>query len=921
MNERKDKGMGELAAQLHKAQPVKWRQLMGSFELIREIGEDFVPSDVQLWKLSKSGFKRRLVPPPEERLAIIKRIHHRNGHFGIARTTTLVAQGYWMPQLHKLVSQVVKSCEACANVKASFDGHNPVLQPLPIMGLCYRWSVDLATMPYVTKRGHKYIMIIVEHYSKYIELVPLPTKEPKYTAAAFRERVIARYGGCAEVLTDNGGEFAGEFDVLMTHNLIDHRLITPHHSQSNGLAERCVQTVKRSLKKMASDSRYSEFQWDNELPYVMLAYNVSVQESTKLAPYTLMLGHEPILPNEAIAANLKAWSPVNKEDLINNNATALAKATSDLQERIRIFKQNHIIVGYNLHIAQHRDTLRYATVRGGEHRYQTHQYTQGQFVWLRRKGADSLQLKARGIYKVAAVLATGLIAIEGSDGKIVNEHPQFLSPCHVPVELITIGDEDRREISDELACRVCGSDKDGASMLICDGCETGWHMQCLEPPMTEVPDDTWFCPVCVAGGKTNAVRFQRETDASIPARFWANGNKVHRVSVAEGIVYDNKPVKRKINGKWYHGIVQFVADPDLIDYYGIFRVKYHDGDEDYFDLPTLLKDPKIRILTSTKPPRVDSKEPWMCQKTPDCNRKDNHRGECNAKLSQDGQLLLLEDEQEIDLNSIILATDSLEPTNSKLLTYTSTSVQAPVGTPAILRENRLPFTWIITDSDAWGQILHSLMPHPRGRWPKSTCTRLVNESEAQTSLLVRGPFQGNRIRHATVPDEVNALILHVKWNSFTTCFDPMNGTNTISSVIHSSNSTRHLRVHTNDWDSSVDADSHDDALQPRNWVHWTTRWNIDVVVTSPYFAFLDVMVPLMILFVPVVIVHVPSSWLFSATPQRRLWLQEQYSSGRIHIITNLPRGAPGPWRCCWVVFAQTNELLRATLVHPSGLSF
>ena len=926
--------MGKLATRLSKEQPGKWNKLMSDFELVGTIENETISADVQLWKLSKSQFDRRLVPPPVDRLAIIKRIHHQNGHFGIARTTSLVGQGYWMPQMHKLVSQVVKTCEACANVKASFDGHNPVLQPLPIMGLCYRWSVDLATMPYVTKRGHKYIMIIVEHYSKYIELVPLPTKEPKYTAAAFRERVIARYGGSAEVLTDNGGEFAGEFDVLMAHNLIDHRLITPHHSQSNGLAERCVQTVKRSLKKMATDSRYGEFQWDDELPYVMLAYNVSAQESTKLAPYTLMLGHEPYLPNEAVAAKLKAWNPLDKEDLINNNGEAITKAAADLQRRIELFKKHQIIVGYNLRIAQHRDTLRYATVRGGEHRYQTHQYTRGQFVWLRRKGADSLQLKSRGIYKVAAVLATGLIALEGSDGKVVHEHPQFISPCHVPVELITAGSAIHREVSDELACQVCGSMEDEASMLICDGCEMGWHMQCLEPPMTEVPDDTWFCPVCVAGGKTNAVRFRREPDASTPARFWADGRPVFRVPEAEGMAYHGKLVKHKINGKWYHGTVQFVSDPDLLNYFGLFRVKYHDGDEGYLDLPTLLKDPKIQILApvdSEESPLVSAKESGMCQKTSECDKRDNHRGRCNAKLSLSQQVLLLEDEQEVDLYSIILAKDSVSVESKESVAEAETCshenldsdlmMQAPVGVPEILQRHQVPFTWMVSDSDAWSQMLQSLMPHPQGRWPKSTCTRLVKDVQAQRSRLRYGPFQGNRIRHATVPEEVYALLPHIKWKSLSTCLDPMSGTNTISTVLQSSSSTRHVRVFSNDWDDSMQSDSHDDALQPRSWVKWAARWAVDAVITSPYFAFLDVMVPLMLLFVPVLIVHVPSTWLFSATQQRRRWLQEQYSAGKIHVISNLPRGAPGPWRCCWVVFTQTSDLLKAVVVDPAGLSF
>jgi hypothetical protein len=38
-------------------------------------------------------------------------------------------------------------------------------------------------------------------------------------------------------------------------------------------------------------------------------------------------------------------------------------------------------------------------------------------------------------------------------------------------------------------------------MLICDGCRTGWHKQCLVPPLTRVPRRNWFCPACSVRGR------------------------------------------------------------------------------------------------------------------------------------------------------------------------------------------------------------------------------------------------------------------------------------------------------------------------------------------------------------------------------------------------------------------------------------
>eukprot|EP00429_Kryptoperidinium_foliaceum_P009923 CAMPEP_0176004792 /NCGR_PEP_ID=MMETSP0120_2-20121206/1875_1 /TAXON_ID=160619 /ORGANISM="Kryptoperidinium foliaceum, Strain CCMP 1326" /LENGTH=546 /DNA_ID=CAMNT_0017337483 /DNA_START=85 /DNA_END=1725 /DNA_ORIENTATION=- len=44
------------------------------------------------------------------------------------------------------------------------------------------------------------------------------------------------------------------------------------------------------------------------------------------------------------------------------------------------------------------------------------------------------------------------------------------------------------------ACAVCG---DGGSLIICDGCEGEYHIDCLRPRLTAVPEGHWECDECV----------------------------------------------------------------------------------------------------------------------------------------------------------------------------------------------------------------------------------------------------------------------------------------------------------------------------------------------------------------------------------------------------------------------------------------
>ncbi len=48
----------------------------------------------------------------------------------------------------------------------------------------------------------------------------------------------------------------------------------------------------------------------------------------------------------------------------------------------------------------------------------------------------------------------------------------------------------------KMKCELCDSASDDDKMLLCDGCDGGYHMYCLPTPLTAVPEGDWFCPSC-----------------------------------------------------------------------------------------------------------------------------------------------------------------------------------------------------------------------------------------------------------------------------------------------------------------------------------------------------------------------------------------------------------------------------------------
>jgi len=153
--------------------------------------------------------------------------------------------------MKKDVVAVVTQCKTCSRVKTHYAREAAVLTPLEIKSFMYRWSLDLARPTRdPTKSGNTRVLIMTEHYTRFIICVPIPNKEAVTIANAFRNHVLSVFGAPAECLVDGGTEFEGEFKELCRACLIDRRVTSPNSPEGNGLTERVVRTIKYCLKKI-----------------------------------------------------------------------------------------------------------------------------------------------------------------------------------------------------------------------------------------------------------------------------------------------------------------------------------------------------------------------------------------------------------------------------------------------------------------------------------------------------------------------------------------------------------------------------------------------------------------------------------------------------------------------------------------------
>ena len=117
---------------------------------------------------------RRIVPMPDQRASLVRQMHEVLGHFGIRMTHSMLHGQYWWICMYEKMAAYIGRCEVCDLFRSSFYTLLPQLQPLPIMGLGYRWLLDFARPLVVTSRGAKYVLVIVEHLASELSLLLYP---------------------------------------------------------------------------------------------------------------------------------------------------------------------------------------------------------------------------------------------------------------------------------------------------------------------------------------------------------------------------------------------------------------------------------------------------------------------------------------------------------------------------------------------------------------------------------------------------------------------------------------------------------------------------------------------------------------------------------------------------------------------------
>lgn len=255
--------------------PVRLRRQAKSYTVVGE------------WLLRRTTDGLCVIPPVKERRRIVNACHDAVGHWGASATLERVRSRFWWPRIVKEVSDYVKSChecQLCDNRKNTFCGNKQ-----PVEKLFSTFSMDFAGPLPQSQHGNQYLLLAVEHLSRWVILKPTKSQTSTEAIKFFEDEIVRQFGSPGAIVTDGGPAFVSTaWRSALRSEGTNAKIVAPYSPQANGRAERMVRTVKAALTKVVLSEGG---EWDAKIRAIERFYRTR-SASDGFSPFDMMYGEQ-----------------------------------------------------------------------------------------------------------------------------------------------------------------------------------------------------------------------------------------------------------------------------------------------------------------------------------------------------------------------------------------------------------------------------------------------------------------------------------------------------------------------------------------------------------------------------------------------------------------------------------------------------
>nr|GFA66494.1 reverse transcriptase domain-containing protein [Tanacetum cinerariifolium] len=146
------------------------------------------------------------------------------------------------------------------------------------------WGIDFMG-PFPSSRGNKYILVVVDYLSKWVEAKALPTND-SWVVVKFLKSLFARFGTPRAIISDRDTLFCNDqFAKVMLKYGVTHRLSTTYHPQTSLQVKVSNRGLKRILERTVGENRAS---WSDKLDDALWAFRTAFKTPIGCTPYKLV---------------------------------------------------------------------------------------------------------------------------------------------------------------------------------------------------------------------------------------------------------------------------------------------------------------------------------------------------------------------------------------------------------------------------------------------------------------------------------------------------------------------------------------------------------------------------------------------------------------------------------------------------------
>ena len=270
--------------------------------------------------------------------------------------------------------------------KGNLQGHYPF----------EKVALDIAGPMKLTKSGNRYILGMIDHFSKYPVLIPLKSTDSDTIIEAVFRRWISVFGIPETLHSDRGANLNSEKIKKLCDNLgIRKTKTTPYFPQGDGVVERLFRTIKPLIGIVTADR---QMDWDQSIPFVEMGLRNKKSASTGFSPNEMLFGQ-----------NIQSVDIGVLKHKAKNYSYAFSYVDRVIQNISEIHGKvcKEFVVGNDI-----KSTIK-----------------EGDLVWVRNIRAKCGNVLFDGLYRILKNIGINAFRLKNKEGHVIDRNVIHLKAC------------------------------------------------------------------------------------------------------------------------------------------------------------------------------------------------------------------------------------------------------------------------------------------------------------------------------------------------------------------------------------------------------------------------------------------------------------------------------------------------------------